>query len=217
MPPIDATGITWIIGLTIGAILWMIFISPHLISRLAARLHERKSDQPTPLTFVDKITLYMTSIAMFITGFIVLIMFYEVIMRYFFLKPTLWVEELSRWLGGIVFLLAGIYAMQQRGHIRVVLLYDYVSRPVQRVFDLIATFCVVTFCAAVAIGYWKLALTKLQTWELYGSAWNPPIPAVMKPLICIVVVMMAIQTINNLIVDWPRDKAPPHDPADDII
>ena len=216
MPPLDASGMAWVVGLTVGAVLWMIFISPRLIPRLAARLHERKGDEVTRLTLVDKVTLYISSIAMFITGFILLIMFYEVIMRYFFLKPTLWVEELSRWLGGIVFLIAGVYAMQQRSHIRVVVLYDHVSRPVQRVFDLIATVCVVGFCAAVIIGYWRLALTKFLTWELYGSAWNPPIPAVTKPLICIVALLMAIQTVNNLIVDWPKDKTAPHDPADDI-
>ncbi len=216
MPPLDAAGYAWVIGLTLAATLWMVFVSPYLVPRLAMRMHQRESDEATRLTFIDKITLYMASILMFTVAFIVAIMFYEVIMRYFFLKPTLWVEELSRWLGGIIFLLAGVYAMQQRGHIRVVLLYDHVSRPVQRVFDLIATICVVAFCAAVAFGYGPIALTKFQTWELYGSAWNPPIPAVMKPLICIVAVLMALQTINNLIVDWPKDKAPPYDPADDI-
>ena len=56
-------------------------------------------------------------------------------------------------------------------------------------------------------------MRKFSTWELYGSAWNPPIPAIMKPLICIVCAWMSIQAINNLIVDWRRDAplAPPED------
>ena len=73
-----------------------------------------------PVTVIDKIALYVASLLMFVVAFIVAIMFYEVILRYFFGKPTLWVEELSRWLGGVIFLLAGSYAMQQRSHIRVV-------------------------------------------------------------------------------------------------
>ncbi len=105
--------------------------------------------------------------------------------------------------------------MQQRAHIRVVILYDMVSRPVQRIFDLIATACLVFFCYAVAVGYSKNALTKFTTWELYGSAWNPPIPATMKPLIVIACTWMAIQTINNLIMDWSKPKEL-HDPADDL-
>ena len=56
-------------------------------------------------------------------------------------------------------------------------------------------------------------MRKFSTWELYGSAWNPPIPAIMKPLICIVCAWMSIQAINNLIVDWRRNAplTPPED------
>ena len=143
---------------------------------------------------------------MFVVAFIVAIMFYEVVLRYVFGKPTLWVEELSRWLGGIIFLLAGIYAMQQRSHIRVVIVYDMVSRPVQRICDAFSALCILIFCYAVIVGYAKNAWTKLVTWELYGSAWNPPIPAIMKPLILVACAWLAVQTINNLIVDWNPTK-----------
>ena len=66
-------------------------------------------------------------------------MMYEIFMRYIMEKPTMWVNELSLWLAGIVYLVGGIYATRLRSHIRIVLLYDYVSRPTQRIFDLIST------------------------------------------------------------------------------
>ena len=216
MPELEPTSIAWIVGLTTGLLLWFVFVSPRLLLRLSRGLHHKAGDDEVKLNLMDKVSLYIASIAMFITGFIVSIMFYEVVMRYFFKAPTLWVEELSRWLGGVTFLLAGLYAMQQRSHIRVVLLYDAVSRPIQRIFDLLSTICIVVFCAAVLWGYSHVALQKFQTWELYGSAWNPPIPATMKPLICIAVLLLAMQAISNLLMDWHKDKAAPHDPADDL-
>ncbi|NQW01522.1 MAG: TRAP transporter small permease [Rhodospirillales bacterium] len=215
MPQLETSTLIWISCLVTGAVLWMIFIAPRLLPMLEMTIHQTADDEIRKITIVDKITLYMSSILMFVVAFIMFIMFYEVVMRYLFNSPTLWVEEMSRWLGGVIFLLAGLYAMQQRAHIRVVIVYDMVSRPVQRIFDLIATACVVFFCYAAATGYAKNALTKFTTWELYGSAWNPPIPATMKPLIVIACTWMAIQAINNLIMDWSKPKEL-HDPADDL-
>ncbi|MEZ5451062.1 MAG: TRAP transporter small permease subunit [Thiolinea sp.] len=53
------------------------------------------------------------------TAFIVAIMFYEVVMRYLFFKPALWVNEMSLWVGGVIYVTAGLTTcMQQRSHIR---------------------------------------------------------------------------------------------------
>ena len=77
------------------------------------------------------------------------IMFYEVVMRYVFEEPTLWVNEMSLWLAGMIYLFAGLYAMQQRSHIRIFILYDMVPRWLQRVFDVISTLFICCFAAAV--------------------------------------------------------------------
>ena len=58
-------------------------------------------------------------------------------------KPTMWVNELCLWLAGICYLVGGIYATRLRSHIRIVMLYDYVERPTQRIFDLIST---ISYC-----------------------------------------------------------------------
>jgi TRAP-type C4-dicarboxylate transport system permease small subunit len=85
----------------------MIFIAPRLLPMLEMTIHQTSDDEIRKITIIDKITLYMSSVLMFVVAFIMFIMFYEVVMRYFFSKPTLWVEELSRWMGGVIFLLAG--------------------------------------------------------------------------------------------------------------
>ena len=82
-------------------------------------------------SWIDSLSIAISRVAMFIIAFIVLIMFYEVVMRYVFQKPTLWVNEMSLWTAGMVYLLAGVYVMQQRGHIRIFILYDMVPRDVQ--------------------------------------------------------------------------------------
>lgn len=165
--------------------------------------------------WMDWISIAISRVAMFLVPFIVLIMFYEVVRRYIFEKPTLWVNEMSLWIGGIIYLLAGLYVMQQRGHIRMFILYDIVPRPVQKVFDIISTLLICLFAAAIVWGGYNEAVTKFFRWETFGTAWDPPIPATIKPLILITVVLIGFQSISNLIRDWHKGKIV-HEIADEV-
>jgi TRAP-type C4-dicarboxylate transport system permease small subunit len=165
--------------------------------------------------WMDRISIAIARVSMFLIALIVAIMFFEVVMRYVFEKPTLWVNEMSLWTAGAVYLLAGLYVMQQRGHIRIFILYDMVSRNWQRVFDLISAILICAFAAAIVWGGFNEAWAKLMRWETFGTAWDPPIPATMKPLILITVVLIAIQTVMNLIYDWPKEKEE-HDLAEEV-
>ena len=168
------------------------------------------------ITWFDKITLFLSHTIKFLIPVIVLVMLYEVFVRYILFEPTMWANELSLWLAGIVYLIGGIYAMRLRCHIRIVMLYDIVSRKTQRIFDLISVIILVLYAIAVVVGGLPDATMSLMTWERFGTFWDPPIPAVMKPLILISIVLIALQGINNLIVDWGKDKEKVYNPAKDL-
>ncbi len=52
-------------------------------------------------------------------------------------------------------------------------------------------------------------------WETFGTAFDPPIPATLKPLVLFIVLLVAIQAVVNLISDWNREPVI-HTAADDI-
>jgi TRAP-type mannitol/chloroaromatic compound transport system permease small subunit len=160
-------------------------------------------------TLIDHINLWISRIAMLLVVMIVIAIAYEVVARYFFRAPTIWANELSLFLGGISYLFAGLFAMQQRAHIRITALYDIVSPRTQRIFDFIGLLCIIFFAAGVAIGGFPSAWRSLITWEKFGTAWNPPIPAVLKPLVIVVTVLVAIQAINNWVVDLRSRRREP--------
>ena len=166
-------------------------------------------------SWMDWISIGISRVAMFLIAWIVGIMFYEVIMRYIFDSPTLWVNEMSLWTAGGIYLLAGLYVMQQRGHIRIFMLYDVVSRNWQRAFDTVSTVLICAFSAAVVWGGFNEAYAKLMRWETFGTAWDPPIPATMKPLILLTVTLIAIQAVVNLIADWNKEKET-HDLVEEV-
>ena len=167
-----------------------------------------------PRSPIDYISLAISRVGMFLVALIVAIMFYEVVMRYFFEKPTLWVNEMSLWIGGFIYLLAALYVMQQRGHIRITMLYDVVPRWLQRVFDVISTICIIIFAAMIIHGGFNEAIQKYDRWETFGTAWDPPIPATMKPAIIVIAGLMIAQAISNLVRDW---VTPPHAESEEDV
>ncbi len=157
-------------------------------------------DRSGPL---DLLTWSFSRIVMWAPAFIVAIILYEVIMRYFFAAATLWVNELSLWIAGGIYLSAGLYSMQQRSHIRIFIIYDIAPLWLRRVFDITSIICVAIFAFAVIWGGFGKAVSNFVTWELFGSAFNPPIPATVKPLILVMMLFLALQAISNLVRDWP--------------
>lgn len=152
---------------------------------------------------LDMVTHSFSRIAMWAPFFIVLIILYEVVMRYFFAAATLWVNEMSLWIAGGIYLSAGLYAMLQRSHIRIFIIYDMVPLWLRRVFDLLSTLCVGIFAFAVIWGGFGESKAKFLRWEAFGTAFDPPIPATNKPLILTVMFFLALQATSNLVRDWP--------------
>ena len=154
------------------------------------------------VTVVDRVVTAVSRVAMFLILFGVAITFYEVFMRYIFASPTLWVNEMTLWLGAMIYMVAGAYTMQRRAHIRITAVYDIVSRRTRLVFDYAALFVVVVYAVLMLVGGYDVAWEAFITWERFGTVFDPPIPATIKPLVIIVTLLVACMALNNLLVDW---------------
>ncbi len=163
----------------------------------------------------DKLAVFIGRVTMMLIVLLCCVMLYEVFVRYVLSAATLWANELSLWLAGFIFLCAGLYAMQQRSHIRIFLLYDVCPRWLQRVFDTISTVLIVMFAFFLIYGGYGEAFDKFYRWETFGTAFDPPIPATLKPMVLLVVSLVAIQAVINLISDWNNEPVI-HSAADDI-
>ena len=165
---------------------------------------------------IDRVALFFGRVTMMLIISMTSVMLYEVFLRYALEAPTLWANELTLWIGGFVFLCSGFYGMQQRSHIRIFLLYDAVSRPMQRAFDVIWTALFVLFAFLLVYGSYKqVFLIKFYKWEMFGTAFDPPIPATVQPAVLVIIVLVAIQAVMNVISDWNLEPEV-HTAADDI-
>ncbi len=165
---------------------------------------------------IDRIALFIGRVTMVLIISMTLVMLYEVFLRYALEQPTLWANELTLWIAGFVFLCSGLYAMQQRCHIRIFLLYDVVPRWMQRTFDVVSALLLVIFAFFLVFGsFYQVFVIKFYKWEMFGTAFDPPIPATVQPMILIIVSLVAAQAVVNLISDWNL-KPVLHTAADDI-
>ncbi|MFY0682681.1 MAG: TRAP transporter small permease [Thalassovita sp.] len=165
---------------------------------------------------MDRGSIFIGRITMMMILSMTSIMLYEVFLRYAVERPTLWANEMTLWLAGFVFLCSGLYAMQQRCHIRIFLLYDMAPRILQKIFDVISVTLLAVFAFFLVYGSYKQVFyVKFYKWEMFGTAFDPPIPATLQPMVLIIVVLIALQAIINLISDWNLEPEV-HTAADDI-
>lgn len=163
----------------------------------------------------DTFAMFIGRITMILIISMTLIMLYEVFLRYLVEKPTLWANELTLWIAGFIFLLSGIYAMQQRSHIRIFTLYEVLPRWAQHVCDIIWVGLLCMFAFFLVFGSFKqVFIVKFYRWEMFGTAFDPPIPATIQPMILITICLITLQAIMNLITDWNID---PSELGEDLI
>jgi TRAP-type C4-dicarboxylate transport system permease small subunit len=164
----------------------------------------------------DRVALFFGRATMMMIAAMTCVMLYEVFLRYALEAPTKWANELTLWIGGFVFLCAGLYGMQQRSHIRIFILYDLFPRWLQRFCDVLSAFLLVVFAFFMIYGsYHQVFYTKFYKWEMFGTAFDPPIPATVQPAILIIICLVALQALSNIFADW--NKQPEHHTAADDI
>lgn len=112
----------------------------------------------TVIRIIDKISETVGKIA---SSFIILMVgfeFLEVVMRYFVGIPLNWTWEISTYLYGANFMLAGAWALKESKHVRTDYLYGKFSPKVKAILDLctFSTFFLV-FCGAMVFFTTKAA------------------------------------------------------------
>ena len=100
---------------------------------------------------------------------------YEVVARYFFLRPTIWAAELSQ----LCLIWGGMLAMAEllasRRHITVTAVTDLLPPGLQRVCAALALLLVVVFGVIVAYWGWDIFFDSFRRGRTTGSLLNLPV------------------------------------------
>ena len=128
----------------------------------------------------------------------VIAVFYEVIGRYFFNSPTIWGFELSLFGSAAAIIVAGAYCTKHGSHIAITALQEVLSAKARKRLELFNMIFAAIVCAVMAFATAEWGWKALTSWQRTGSAWNPPAPALVKPLIPLTFAMMFLQNLVNI-------------------
>ena len=138
--------------------------------------------EPTYLTWArglvracDGISEWTGKTASWLVWPLMLAITYEVVCRYALNAPTVWAYDMSYMIGGSMMALGMGYVLQERGHVRVDILYDMLSMRMRRLLDLIFT-VLFFFPITAAFVYlsWQYALLAWVRGERSGyGIWEP--------------------------------------------
>ena len=126
------------------------------------------------MNYYDKLVKYSGYLAsaLFISiGFIVS---YEVIMRYLFNSPTIWVNEVSRFLQIWATYLALTYSFHKQDFIRITVIYDRLNENGKKILDFISFIFILIFSSFVVYYGWLIAYDSLKVGRTSSTILDVP-------------------------------------------
>ncbi len=153
--------------------------------------------------FIDNFSEWQGRIACLMIVPIIGAMVYEVIMRKFFIAPTLWAFDVSRMLYGMSFMLGAAYALMRGLHIRADFLYRGFSERNQGRIDLVLY--VVLFMPSMLFFLWaayEFSIKSFSQWERAGDSTWAPIVWPVKMSLMFGVLFLVIQGVSEILKSW---------------
>lgn len=141
--------------------------------------------------------------ASWFSGLLVLVVIYDIMMRYIFKLSTPWIMELEWHLFSILFLLGAAYTFQKDRHVRVDLFYSKLADPEKARVNLFGN---LLFLLPWCIFIVKYALA--YAWASYQLGEGSPDPGglpyrfIIKFCIVIGFVFLGLQAISNSLQSW---------------
>lgn len=146
------------------------------------------------VTWLNRIAF---GIAMACLAVLTVIVFYEVICRYFLRSPTDWVVEVSGYLLVVMTFLGAGYLVFDNGHVRLDLLNSMVGPRAQAALDLFAHLVIVTFAAVIAVQDYEMVAQAYEFGWLSTSLLETPlyIPQAALPIGSALLLLQALAAV----------------------
>ena len=154
------------------------------------------------LRLIDSVTDYAGSVVMWFCYVLVLVVVYDVLMRYAFTAPTMWAHETAIMLGGSIYALAWAYTHRHNGHVRVDVFYLRLSPRGRAIIDVVGG---LFFWLPLALILLNISFSwAWRAWVIGEKStityWYPPL-APFRTVVVIGFCLLAFQALAHLFRD----------------
>jgi TRAP-type mannitol/chloroaromatic compound transport system permease small subunit len=149
----------------------------------------------------------------FLAFFIAFAIVYEILVRHFLNRPTIWANESTIFAACIIYMLAGAWAVLEDRHVRIDLFYHRFSDRKRALIDCLTFPFFTLFVVIMLWASFHYAWESFQVGETTSSPWNPPIypmKMVMTVGLLLILLQGTIRFIRNLSLLWKKKSDPDH-------
>ena len=150
------------------------------------------------LDTIDKINCWIGKMVSIFVLLIMSITLLEVVLRYGFNRPTMWVHETSQQIFAIAFLLGSAYTLQKGGHVRVDILYRRLSTRGRAILEIVTSIFYFLFNGVLLWKGGEMAYESVMMLEKTQTPWEPYVFHVILA-IPIAAALMLLQGIADFI------------------
>lgn len=146
----------------------------------------------------DRLTLILAWVAAILFVLAGCMLTYEVLARYFFVRPTIWAAELSQLCLIWGSLLGMPWALSARRHISVDAVTRLLSPKIQRLVEIIAMACILAFSVMVTFKGWEIFYESFERGRTSGTMLDLPAWIAELP-VAIGFALLAIQAVIEIV------------------
>ena len=139
------------------------------------------------------------TVSFFIIALIVVIL-YEIFVRYLLNSPTNWVHEISQMIYGAYVILLGGYLQQRNGHVNVDILYNRFKPRTRAIINLFTWLLFFLFCGTILYKGWGMAWDSFKFRECEPTAFATPVYPI-KMMIPLGALLLLLQGLVKYIAD----------------
>ncbi len=164
------------------------------------------------LRTIDTISDWSGRLAAWLFFLIGPIIVYEVVARYVFLSPTIWSEELSRFLQIWGTYLAAAYVLRKRQLIAIDIVVRYSGPLLRKVLESAALLVIIVFCLVAVYFGMKIAIDSIMIGRASSSMLAVPLwmTEVAIPLGFTLLLLQALAELYRTITDTAAPSSSPH-------
>lgn len=150
--------------------------------------------------FFDRIFDYIGYLSAVLMILMMVNVFYDVIMRYFFRTSSIALQESEWHLFAMVFLLGMSYALKEDGHVRVDVIYDNLHYKKQAVINIVgAIVFLIPFSLLIAFGSIDFVLEAFHTHEISGDPGGLTHRWLIKALVPFSFYLLALSSVGFIV------------------
>lgn len=127
------------------------------------------------IRIIDTVSEYVGRIVCWLIPIMVTVLMIEVIMRYFFMRPTLWAYDTAIFLYGYCGILAGAYALKYRSHIVVDVVFNLFTPRTKAICNTLTGFLFFFFLILFIKYTWDAGVNAIIGGHRSSTQWGPPV------------------------------------------